>query len=320
MSLFWRLVVGNGIVLVIATGILALTPATVSYPTDVAELAVITGGMVVMLLVNAWVVTSALRPLNRLREAVDHLETATPTAPLPVIRDDEVGQVTRAFNEMTRRLAEDRRRASGLALRAQESERRRVSRELHDGVGQTMTALLLELKALAAGQPADRAEEIDRVGDIARMALDEVRAVSRELRPGPLEDLGLLPAVQDLIRDLARSSRIHIRLAAPEVLRLPPETELAVYRIIQESLTNIVRHARASVVEVSLKQTEHTITVQVTDDGVGIDGPPGTGLNGMQERARLVRGTLLIRPGNPPAGRGTTVTLTLPVDPSEELW
>ncbi|WP_312718123.1 histidine kinase [Mobilicoccus sp.] len=313
VGLFWRVFLGNAAILVLATLTLALTPATVSYPVEVREVAVLVIGLLLMSVANLWFLRSALGPLARLQAAVESLETPARDRAVPVVRDDEVGRVTAAFNDMLTRLETERRRATGAALSAQERERNRVSRDLHDGVGQTLTVLLLQLAGLREAAPPGLAPEIDAAREQARQALDAVRQVSRELRPGPLRELGLGPALRGLSEEITDASGVGVTVHLPpgvDLDDLQDAVQLGIYRIVQESLTNVVRHAEASRADVDVGVDEDQVVVVVADDGHGGRAEPGTGLLGMSERARILGGRLSV---NSRAGEGTTVTVTVPL-------
>jgi two-component system, NarL family, sensor histidine kinase UhpB len=218
-----------------------------------------------------------------------------------------------AFNAMLDRLESARREAARTALAAQEGERLRVARELHDEIGQTLTAVTIQAERAADGDPALAAQALRRVAEAVRESLDEVRRIARELRPEALDDLGLVNAL------IALCSRLDAH-DGPRVTRelqgrlppLSPDVELVIYRIAQESLTNALRHSNARLATVSLKAEAGIVTLAVADDGKGmpVQLPGGTaGIAGMRERALLVGGRLSIesRPG-----QGTEVRLTIP--------
>ena len=178
----------------------------------------------------------------------------------------------------------------------------RAAQELHDGVGQSLTAVLLEL----AGSP-----DLDRVREGVRSSLDEVRRVARHLRPHVLEDLGLRSALASLTQELFATGGVHVRRAAvPGLPKLSDETELVVFRVAQEALTNVARHAHATTVDLNLGVQGGDVVLTVADDGRGM--PPdadGTGLRGMRERASIIGGSLDVRRRE---GGGTAVTLRVP--------
>jgi two-component system, NarL family, sensor histidine kinase UhpB len=210
------------------------------------------------------------------------------------------------------------RQASDRLVTAQEDERDSLARDLHDGVGQTLTAVVLTLDAgaaaLSAGPDAGSAEAaIRRARALAVAALDEARSVAARLRPARIHEVGLGAAV----RDLAESAGVPVDVRfAPSILPpglVEPEREIDAYRIVQEALGNAARHSNATHVWVDAEVRDGEIWVQVGDDGVGFDGrmaPVGMGLAGMKERAAILRGRLDVR-SQP--GAGTTVDLLIPV-------
>jgi two-component system sensor histidine kinase UhpB len=202
---------------------------------------------------------------------------------------------------MLDRLEAERRESATRALRAQEAERLRVARGLHDEVGQVLTGVLLQLDSLAKADDLTRAREIEETKHSVRQALEEVRRIARELRPEMLEHLGLVSALTELSRRFADQSGIRVsRRFADDLPPLSEEAEIAVYRVAQESLTNVARHAEASRVEIALEPGGESVVLRVADDGHGLPeaaaGSNGhTGLRGMRERALLVGGALAIK-------------------------
>jgi signal transduction histidine kinase len=215
--------------------------------------------------------------------------------------------------DLSHRVAQDALRR---VVSAQEAERRRLARELHDETGQALTSILLGLRAVedAEGELELRAA-IGEVRDLVRSTLRDVRRLAVELRPTALDDFGLVPALERLTESFAEQTGISVDFQASLTSgRLPTEIETALYRIVQESLTNIVKHARAGSVSVVLTRKEDAVSVVVEDDGVGFEpGRPrdgGIGLLGMQERVALLGGRLAIesRPG-----AGTTFVAEVPL-------
>jgi two-component system sensor histidine kinase UhpB len=225
----------------------------------------------------------------------------------------EATALVRAFNQMLERLECERRESGRRALQAQEAERLRIARGLHDEVGQVLTGVLLQLDSLAtAGE--DRDADVTETKQAVRGALEEVRRIARELRPEMLEQLGLVSALTELSRRFAEQSGVRVSPSFAEGLpRLSEASELAVYRVAQESLTNVARHADASAVEVSLQPGVGSVVLRVSDDGRGIpenaDMNGHGGLRGMRERALLVGAALAVKRG---PGGGTEVRLEVP--------
>ena len=301
--------------------LLALSPASVSHPISAAELVELTALLLVTLVVSALVLRKTLAPLRELRVVMEQREGVSAPGRARVRRDDEVGQVALAYNGLLDRLAAEETRAAGLALTAQERERQRVSRELHDQVGQTLTVALLRLGRVVHSVPGELQEDFEGAQEAVRTALQEGRTVAAQLRPGVLEDLGLAPALTSLATEAAREGTLEVRRDITEVTGTTPDQELVAYRIAQEALTNVLRHAQAGSVRVTLRSEPSQsasggkqLVVEVSDDGVGVHGPAGTGRTGMTERAALVGGQLSIGPARADDQRpGTLVRFCVPV-------
>lgn len=308
LPLRWQLVVGNALILLGAVLVVMVGPVTVSYPINLGEIVTLVVGLVSVVTLNALLLGRALRPLSDLSAALHDLDTPGATLPILVRRDDEIGHVAAAYNTMLDRLDREREGTMRAAISAQEDERRWVARELHDEIGQGMTLLLLRLKVLADALPPEHRPAVQELASSARAVLDQVRTVSARLRPDVLENLGLTSALTALVREVGATTGIESTIDLPATpAHLDPEDDLVVYRVAQEALTNVVRHARATRVRLSLTGPPDVV-LTVADDGTGIPGPAGTGIVGMRERARLVRGRLDIE-ATP--GRGTVVTLRL---------
>jgi two-component system sensor histidine kinase UhpB len=289
-----------------------VSPVTVSAPILVTEISVLVLGLVVMLVVTAFLLRTSLRPLDGLTELMERVDLLRPGERLAVRGNGDVAHLLRTFNDMLDRLESERGTASAQALAAQEAERHRIAQELHDEIGQSLTAVLLGLKRAVDRAPDGLREELRGVQELTRASLDEVRQVARRLRPGVLEDLGLVSAISALTTDFTQASeapvtrRIDQRL--PELTR---DTELVLYRIAQEGLTNVARHAGASRVELALTREPDGVLLRITDDGRGLSGAvEGAGIRGMRERAILIGATLAI---DPRTGGGTEVRLLVPI-------
>jgi two-component system sensor histidine kinase UhpB len=265
-----------------------------------------------MLVVDLLLLRRALSPLARLARIMGKIDLMHPGQRAVGFErsSTELLALADAFNVMLERLEHERRDSSRRVLAAQEGERLRIARELHDEIGQTLTAAALRAEH-RAGRGGDVHPEFAELAEIVQQSLADVRRISLELRPGPLEELGLVNALISLCARVSEQTgmRVHRELGA-EIPELSSDVELAIYRIAQEALTNAVRHSEASDVTVSLACADKQLVLSVTDNGGGLPADPiaGGGLVGMRERALLVGGELDIKPA---AGGGTSVTLRL---------
>jgi two-component system sensor histidine kinase UhpB len=318
VPLFWRIFAVNVGLLALIALLLVVTPVTIQAPPTLTEVLIIVAGLAVTVAANALLLRRAVAPLVRLAQRMDTVDLLRPGQRLRVGRDDEVGRVVRAFNEMLDRLESERQRSARRVLAAQEAERVGIARDLHDEVGQLLTGVLLELNSIAEAAPGHR-RELDGTKEAVRRALDEVRRISSELRPEMLEHLGLVSALTELTTTFGRVSGIDVNHDFdPSLPKLAPETELAVYRIAQESLTNVARHSGAGRVTIALERGPDSIVLSVGDDGRGFDGSSPEehgGLRSMRERALLVDGALAIKES--PRG-GVEVRLEVPTTRVDE--
>jgi signal transduction histidine kinase len=225
------------------------------------------------------------------------------------------GQMSGRYAELARSRAELEQLSARL-VEAQETERRKISRELHDEVGQTLGALLVDVGRLSAALPDARPEIKNQVGhmkSVAERAVQSVRNLALLLRPGMLDDLGLVAALEWQGREVSRNSHVEVDVESENVAEdLPDDYKVTIYRLVQEALNNAVRHSAARTARVRVEQTDGHIAVMVSDDGQGFDPQRqrGLGILGMEERVRRLGGTLAI---DSHAGQGTTVRAELPV-------
>jgi two-component system, NarL family, sensor histidine kinase UhpB len=313
MPFVWRIFLVNSTILAAATVALAFSPATVSFPIALAEGIVLTLGLIAILLVNLLLVRRSFAPLERLTRLMRSVDLLRPGQRVDVTGPEEVRELGAVFNEMLARLERERHQSGWDALKAQEEERKRVAQELHDEIGQALTAVMLQIGRLAKKAPPDLSDELHEALETTRASLDDVRRIAKQLRPEALDDLGLVPALNALVATFADRTGLRINARLPQgVPALGAEAELVVFRVAQESLTNAARHAETSRVELALECTAPEVVLRVRDYGRGLDGALlGSGIRGMRERALLVAGDLTI---DSPAGGGTEVTLTLPLD------
>ena len=314
MSLLTRIFLVNATVLVAAVLALAVSPVTVSDPVVLKELVVLVAGLSALLMVNLVLFRRTFAPLGRLTELMRTIDLLEPGRRVPVYGDDvEVAQLTLAFNQMLDRLEEERRQSAHRSLSAQEGERRRVAQELHDEIGQRLTALVLELDMLGRADPNQIGKGLVDAREAARCSLDEVRQIAQRLRPEALDELGLQNALAALVERFSDQGSLRLfRRLDGRLPALTPEAELVIYRVAQESLTNVLRHASAAEVIVTLRGDAEGVTLQVIDNGRGLNAmQPGAGIQGMRERALLVGAALAIRAR--PEG-GTEVRLEVPAE------
>src|SRR3954447_16434882 len=312
-SLLWRLSGIDGAALFAAAVVLALGPVTISSPVQTGELVVIVAGFATTMVVSLVLLRRTLQPLETLKDTMRRIDPLSPGRRVDVAgADADVAELALAFNEMLDRLELERRESGRMALSVQEAERRRGARELHDEGGQTLTAMLLQIEGLAADVPEAQRREFDELRETARIGAEDVRRIARRLRPEALEELGLQAALLTLVGIFSDQSELRIdhRIARPHELSV--EQELVIYRVAQEALTNIIRHAAARHAELSLTADDHAVVLQIADDGRGIgddEMESSYGIRGMRERALLIGATLSIDSAR---GQGTRVTLRVP--------
>jgi len=293
LPLLWRVFAINAALLVVATLVLVLARSRVHASLAFLEGLDVAVFLVAMLAANLLLLRQTLRPIEQLAARMRTVDLLRPGQRLAERGGPEVAELVAVFNQMLDRLEEERRESGRRALRAQEGERARIAGGLHDEVGQVLTGVLLQLEGEA------RSEETKAA---VRQALEEVRRIARELRPEMLDQLGLVSALTELSRKFAASSLRIERRFADDLPPLSDEAELTVYRVAQESLTNVARHAQASRVEVALERGAGSVVLRVVDDGRGMDEAAAAanghgGLRGMRERAVLVGGALAVKRG-----------------------
>jgi two-component system sensor histidine kinase UhpB len=300
----------NSAILLVATMALALSPATVSFPIALAEGIVLAIGLVAILTLNLVLLRRLFAPLERLTRLMRDIDLLRPGQRLEVSGPQEVRELGGVFNEMLERLERERHQSGWDALKRQESERKRVAQELHDEVGQALTAVMLQIGRLAKGSPAELNAELQEALETTRASLDGVRRIVKQLRPEALDDLGLIPALSALVATFADRTGLRIKHRLDSVPTLDDEAELVLFRVAQESLTNVARHAQTSRVELTLDRAARHIVLRVRDFGTGIDGAvPGGGIRGMRERALLIGAEFSIRTKE---NGGTEVRLSIP--------
>jgi len=316
VPLFWRVFATNALIFAVAAGALALSPATVSFPVAATEALILAIGMCAMLALNLVVLRRVFAPLQRLKRFMRRVDPLAPGQRAPVEgADPEVAELTDAFNEMIERLETERRESARRALAAQEEERARIARDLHDEVGQALTGVMLELKQIGDLPPDQMQGAVARAREEVRESLEELRQIGRRLRPEALDHLGLRSALTALTTELGRQSGITIeRRIPPQLPPLSSEEEVVLYRIAQEALTNVLRHADATTAVLDMRLEGGALSLTVADDGQGFESRNGAstaGIRGMRERAVMIGAQWEVRSAR---GSGTIVRVSLPAD------
>src|SRR3954453_5318906 len=285
------------------------------------ELALVLGFAVALtILVNVFMLQRRFRPLERLVDEMERADLSRPGANLRRAVDgrsdpEEVTRLQLAFRRMLERLEAERRRTSSAALAAQEEERARVARDLHDEVNQSLTALLLRLEAARVKAPVELAHELADTKALANQAMEELLMLARQLRPTALDDLGLNAALAGHVKELGRRGKVNATFESTgDFSGLPADVQLVVYRVAQEALSNAAQHSGAERVEVQLAREGDRVELTVGDDGSGFtfdQAAKGLGIAGMRERALLVGGDMQVESR---LYTGTRVRLTVPLE------
>jgi two-component system, NarL family, sensor histidine kinase UhpB len=302
--------------LLVACAVLVATVGVHAHVTNVTrgrEMLVLGLALVATLLGNWVLLRRRFEPLDEMISAMEKLDLSEVNEPqLPPPRSDsaEVRRLDASFRRMIARLESERREAGRTAIQAQERERRRIAQDLHDEVNQALTAVSLRLQASIEQAPPELRRELMETKRLSSQAMEELLQLARQLRPAVLDDHGLIPALQSHIRDFGEQTGLRTTFhARGTVPRLTPEQQLVIYRVTQESLSNIAQHADARNVDVELSFIGRTV-LRISDDGRGFSSgrSGGLGLSGMRERALLAGGQLSIWSTN---GNGTRVELTI---------
>jgi two-component system, NarL family, sensor histidine kinase UhpB len=275
--------------------------------------------IVLLLLVNMILLRRRFSPLETLIARLEEIDPAQPTAEfvLPRTSVEEVERLAITFRRLLRRIEDEQRRSGRMVLRAQEEERRRLARDLHDEVNQALTAILLRLEALSHDASGPLVGELAALKGLVNQAMEELLRLARQLRPAALDDLGLVPAIEGQIARFTEQTGIQTDFHAegsPDAINEDQQTVL--YRVVQEALSNAAQHSGATHVDFDLRVfPSHGVELRVRDNGRGFDPTAGDrtgegiGLSGMAERARLVGGELSVTSA---PGSGTRVRLYIP--------
>jgi two-component system sensor histidine kinase UhpB len=276
---------------------------------------VLVAALMAMVLLNGWLLRRRFAPLDELITAMEGLAFGgrDTRERIPTANVQEVVRLHQAFDRMLERLEAERSRTATAVLQAQEGERARLARDLHDEANQALTGVLLRLEATAQHAPPQLRDELRETQAVATRAMGELVHLARELRPIALDDLGLGAALRTQVADFGRRAGIETTLALPSdcLEDLDSDEQLVVYRVVQEGLSNVAQHAGARNVRVDVERRGEGTIVRVADDGEGFtsgDQPQGLGLTGMRERAVLAGGRLDVSSS---PGAGTTIELRL---------
>jgi two-component system sensor histidine kinase UhpB len=324
LPVFYKVLFANSLIIFVgATGGTWLATHLNNSPvaTPASLVTFITIGWLVSVALNFVVLQIAFRPLTELQKVMARVQSGEHSLRARLTgADPQADQMAQAFNMMLEAIDDATRLRASQIINAQEQERKRIARELHDETSQVLTSLLISLAVLEESLTTPEARE--RIADTRRLAhqtLRAIRSLSIDLRPSALDDLGLLPALRWYVKEYQKKCSIEVDFVSSGFKeRLPAEMETALYRIVQEALTNTARHAQAKRVSIMLKEGEKEIEGIISDDGIGFDiealrkspdNERGLGLAGMTERAVLLDGSLDIasRPGH-----GTTITVHIP--------
>lgn len=279
-------------------------------------------------LLLTWLLT---RPILDLVTTTERLRQGDLTVRAPYWTDDEIGALSEAFNQMVSELEESQRtviekenaRTHLLSrlISAQEEERKRIARELHDGVGQALTSILVHIKTLAQNQDPATQARMAELRQLVDETLVDVRMLSRELRPSALDDLGLAAALERYVAEFrVRYPHLETDLHCILPNRLPPNVETSLYRVIQEAMTNAARHSHATSLSVVVRERAGTVSAIIEDNGTGFDvestrrAGSSVGLHSMNERSELLNGSLEIESSS----EGTTIYVQIPIAQNEE--
>ncbi len=330
LSLFEKVLVANTVIILVeALAAWWITRHALESYHYLIDTSFLVAAALVGLLINTLLLRAAFRPLFSLLNTIQVIEAGRLDCRAPIsAHASDVSQVAAALNAMLDRLEALRHQTAGDILHAQEQERRRLALELHDQSSQTLTALTLHAQVLedllaTDAAPALLRKQVAQVNQLAGRTMSELRHVAEQLRPVILDDLGLEAALRWLAEDVGQATQLRVLVQmSPEgeqSQRLPAGIETALFRIAQEGLTNMARHAQATQVELTLLRQPEQVTLLICDDGRGLPVPSESkagdlhtrlGLVGMQERARLLGGKLEITSA---PEKGTVILASIPL-------
>lgn len=331
LPVFYKVLIANSLIIFVgATGgtwlAANLTSHSSPYATPTSLVIFVAFGWLISIALNFIVLQFAFQPLMHLGKIMNRVQTGERALRAPLTgTDPQADQLAQTFNTMLEAIDESSRQRASQIINAQEEERKRIARELHDETSQVLTSLLISLAILEESVQTEEARK--RISDtraLAHQTLRAIRSLSIDLRPSALDDLGLLPALRWYLKEYQQKCSIEVEFHSTGLKdRLPAEMEIALYRIVQECLTNTARHSHARKAIVTLREEADAVYGAIIDDGDGFDYAAllkapglerglgrGLGLTGMRERAILLNGRLEIHSA---PGQGTRVEIAIPL-------
>lgn len=288
-------------------------------------------GLALCVLINYLLVKMAFRPMDDVSDAMKAIRAGHRGIRVPEVTDDpQIEELSKSLNSMLNSMEKQRKKAAASVIKAQEEERKRIARELHDETSQSLTGLVIGIRMVQEIVPEtmpDLVERLENINDLAHATLNEVHTMAVRLRPSVLDDLGLAAALRSYAKEFSENTGILVDMQLLGMSqRLLPELETVLYRVVQEALTNVARHSRASQCVVTLRRKDNLIKGTIQDNGSGFDFQRvmmseekgrGLGLHGMKERIELVGGSLEFdsRPRE-----GTTIFIEVPLQTKEGIW
>ena len=288
-------------------------------------------GLALCVLINYLLVKMAFRPMDDVSDAMKAIRAGHRGIRVPEVTDDpQIEELSKSLNSMLNSMEKQRKKAAASVIKAQEEERKRIARELHDETSQSLTGLVIGIRMVQEIVPEsmpDLAERLENINDLAHSTLNEVHTMAVRLRPSVLDDLGLAAALRSYAKEFSENTGILVDMQLLGMSqRLLPELETVLYRVVQEALTNVARHSTATQCVVTLRRKDNLIKGSIQDNGSGFDYQRvmmsdekgrGLGLHGMKERIELVGGSLEFdsRPNE-----GTTIFIEVPLQTKEGIW
>jgi two-component system sensor histidine kinase UhpB len=335
LSIFARIAIANSLIILVgAIGGTVITHFETEQGVELVSILLFgLAGVLISIVLNMYIVRAALAPVLDLRRVVENIDSGDDPTPALSLRnpDPDTSQLAASLSSLIMQLEQGNRQLryiTGRAIDAQEEERKRIARSLHDETGQALLSLMLSLERLEKQIPAEQTEVLDRLASTRQLASDslaDLRRIIRDLRPAVLDDLGLLSAIRWYAQSNLEGAGMQVEINAPQELPpLPAEQSTTLFRVAQEAINNVVRHSQAKKALITLDCLEDEIRLSIEDDGVGFqaDGYPGEsirlrqwGLAGIQERVNLVNGRFQL---DSTSGRGTRLRVSVPFPRTQE--